>query len=98
MKKQVVIFVKILVVLSTKRLFEGVDQMNEDDERIRRFLDRNIGKMVTIAVPHMILPQGLFFYTGEISSINQEYVMLETDKGFKKIIITDIQEVRLKGG
>ena len=71
--------------------------MNDDDLRIFRFLEKHVYEIIDIGLQHAVVQGRLFYYTGRILNLKPDYLMLQTDRGLKRISIDSILEVRLHG-
>ena len=53
-----------------------------------------VGSRVDIGTPHFDNPKRLFFFVGLLIEVNNEYLLLDTNKGIRKINLADVFEFK----
>ena len=54
------------------------------------------GKTVDVGIPHYNNPNKLFFITGKLIEVNDQYILLETSKGIRRLSLVDILQFEPK--
>lgn len=55
-----------------------------------------VNKRVSVGIPHYDLPEKLFYVHGYISELNDSFMIVQTNKGLRRIALTDIIEIHLE--
>jgi hypothetical protein len=53
-----------------------------------------LNKKVNIGIPHWFNQGKLFFFTGYVIEVNNEFLILKTSNGIRKISLSDIIEIK----
>lgn len=64
--------------------------MNESDNDMNELYADFLGKMVDVGIPNYNEIGRLFFFTGVILEISDEYIILKIKDGIRKIPVADI--------
>jgi hypothetical protein len=59
----------------------------------KKIIDSFLNKSVSVGVPHIILPDRLFFYYGRLHEVTGSSITLETKQGFKIVPIEQIKDL-----
>lgn len=61
---------------------------------VKEYYKPFLGKIVNIGIPHHYLDR-LFFVTGEVLEVNDDYLILRKRDGIRQIELSDIIEISL---
>jgi len=61
---------------------------------VKEYCEPFLGKIVNIGIPHHYLDR-LFFITGEVIEVNDNYLILRKKDGIQQIELRDIIEINL---
>jgi ferredoxin-fold anticodon binding domain-containing protein len=65
---------------------------------VKEYLEDFLGKIIDVGIPHLY-EERLFYYTGELLELTDEYLILKKKDGIKQIQLKNIVEINLhKGG
>jgi ferredoxin-fold anticodon binding domain-containing protein len=65
---------------------------------VKEYIEGFLGKIIDVGIPHLY-EERLFYYTGELLELTDEYLILKKKDGIKQIQLKNIVEINLhKGG
>ena len=64
----------------------------------KEYIKNYENKLVNIGVPHLVLDHRLFYHTGKIIEITNEYLTLKKNDSIKQIRLEDVIEIKENRG
>ena len=61
----------------------------------RQEIEGFLNQYVSVGIPHLVYENQLFFHTGQLTELTDEYVKIQTKSGLKLIPLDQIREIRI---
>jgi len=62
------------------------------------FFEEFKNEFCDVGIPHRFIDNRLFYYTGRVIELTDEFLVLKNSKEVKQISLKDIKEIRKHGG
>ena len=64
---------------------------------VKKYIEDFLGKIIDVGIPHLY-EERLFYFTGELLELTDEYLILKNNQGIKQIQLKSIVEISLHKG
>jgi len=64
-------------------------------KEVTEIYKKSIGRRISVGIPHYETPGRLFYIAGQLLSVNDEYIILDTGKSIRKIELKDVIEFQV---